>query len=623
VADNAKQKAEFALDLDSEGLEQAAKSSAGALERLREQIDDDTRALAAMQRAMRNLQGGSVVNVAQFRKLKEQIDLKRDSIAKAQSSYLSLGGNLNRISSGSGRALESRLAAITKNMQGMPGPIGGVVSRLGNLRALVAGGGAIALGIAAIAAALVALVAATALATRKLYDYGKAQAEARRSELLRLEGLTKLRFWFQRIPGNAKEMQTGIDQVAASSALGRDEIAKYNDQLYRLGLRGDNLRAALEGVAIKASAQGDAAAQHFAGWAATIGLAGGNVRKLSDDVKARLGGIADRQLMSSEVQAKKLQEAYAALFSGLELEEHLRAWQKVNALLSQNTASGRALKQILEHVLQPLIDASTEAAPIVKRFFQGMILGALRMEIAILDLRLWFKRVFGDVELFKGLDKANAALLIGKVAVYGLAAAFGLLGLAIAGAFTVAFGPLLLLGYGLFKLGWYLGEFVTWFEAFDWGQLGSAILDGITKPLKAGYTVIGDTLTELADGAIAGWKTALGIASPSKVFAELGLEIPRGVAVGVRQGSPEARESVDAMVATPQLASAAPASTMPAPRVPAAAGRAPVTVNVGDVHIHTTGETASELEGDIRRQLEAILQSVALQLGAPPEGEPA
>src|SRR5262245_66175212 len=94
-----------------------------------------------MQRAMRNLQGGSVVNVAQFRKLKEQIDLKRDSIAKAQSSYLSLGGNLNRISSGSGRALESRLAAITKNKQGMPGPIGGGVSRLGKQRALVAGRG--------------------------------------------------------------------------------------------------------------------------------------------------------------------------------------------------------------------------------------------------------------------------------------------------------------------------------------------------------------------------------------------------------------------------------------------------------------------------------------------------
>jgi hypothetical protein len=610
-----KQKATFELELEDD-MSKSAESAAGALERLRKQIDDDSRALADMQKAMRNLQGGTVVNVNQFRKLKEQIDLKKASIAKAQGSFVSLGGTFGK-TGGSSRGLESRLAALREQMSGMPGPIGGAASSFSKLSTLI-GGGAITLGLAGIVAGLAALVVGLGVATAALYKYGTAQAEAARDELLRLEGLTKMRMLFSSVPGNAKEMQSAIDQVSASSALGRDKIAKYSESLYRMGLRGQNLTDALGGVAIKASVQGDAAASAWAGWAASVSMAGGSVKKLADRVRTDLGGIADKQLNSSAVQAEKLKESYGLLFADLGMEKFLAAWRSVNELMSQNTASGRALKQLVEHILQPLIDSSTTAAPLMKRFFQGIILGALNVEIAILDLRLWFKRTFGDVELFKGIDKMNIALKIGKGVLYTVVGLLGLVGVAVGAAFAIAAAQFTLISLAIKGV----IDLVSWFIDYDWGQLGIAIIDGIVKPLKAGYAIIGEAMTGLADSALASFKSVLGIASPSKVFARTGVEIPRGVAAGVEQGTPDAREAVEAMV--PDLAPApASAGGTATPAGGGVVARGAVTVSIGEVNVHASSADPRAMALDFKRELEAILQSVAAHMGAPePEGVP-
>jgi len=610
----AKQKATFELELEDD-MSKSAESAAGALEKLRTQIDSDSRALADMQKAMRNLQGGTVVNVAQFRKLKEQIDLKKASIASAQGSFVSLGGTFGKTGS-SGRGLESRLAALSSQMSGMPGPIGGAVSSFSKLSALI-GGGAMTLGIAAIVAGLAALVVGLGVATAALYKYGTAQAEAARDELLRLEGLTKMRMLFSQVPGNAKQMQSAIDQVSASSALGRDKIAKYSESLYRMGLRGQNLTDALGGVAIKASVQGDEAASAWSGWAASVALAGGSVKKLADRVRNDLGGIADKQLNSSAVQAEKLKESYGLLFADLGMEKFLAAWRSVNELMSQNTASGRALKQLVEHILQPLIDTSTTAAPIMKRFFQGIILGALNVEIAILDLRLWFKRTFGDVKLFAGIDTMNIGLKLGKATLYTVVGVLGLM--------AVSMGAMVAAGYLMAKpfidLGIVVFDFARAFLAYEWAELGIAIIDGIVKPLKAGYAVIGEAVSELADAALASFKSVLGITSPSKAFARAGVEIPRGVAAGVESAAPEAEAATKAMAPTPKLAPAA-GTRAPAPSpTGAAAGTRAVTVSIGEVHVHASTNEPRAMALDFKRELESILQSVAAQLGAPePEG---
>lgn len=631
--------ASFAIELE-DGTSGAANAAANALQTLRGQIDGDTKALAAMQRAMKNLQGGTVVNVQQFKALQAGIAAKRGAIAEAQSSFIALGGTFAKTGGGT-KALESRFAAMIEQSKGMPGPLGMLVAKFQALSKAV-GGGAIALGLVGIVAGLALLVAATAKAIASLYHYGIAQADARRSELLRLEGMTKLRNYWGVAAGNAADMQQAIDQVSASSALGRDRIAAYSDQLYKMHLRGANLTAALEGVAMKASVQGDAQASMFAQWAAGANMTGQSVKRLADDVKARLGGIAAAQMLSLTVQAEKQHESFAALFSGLKIEAFLKGQAAVKGLLSQSTNSGKALKAILTTMLQPLIDAATKAQPIIKRFFQGMIIGALRIGIALLEVRNWFLRTFGAPDVLKGFDKQNAALLVGEATVGLLAAGLGVASVAAAalsvkltamlipalwglvrGAGALALeglviaAPFLLAAAAIFAVintGRLLYQ--LWQE-IDWKGLGTSMWQGITAGLKSGAKWVQNAAKSLAKSVTASFKEALGISSPSRVFARLGIAIPMGIGMGVQAGAPMARRQVADIIQPtfPRLGQSG-AQGGAGEQSRGAIGGNTSSVQIGEIHVHAPTSDPQGMAAAFKDELARVLEGVAIQLGA-------
>jgi hypothetical protein len=615
-------KATFAVELE-DGTSSTAKSAASELKKLKDQITADTRALADMQKAMKNLQAGSSVNIQQFRDLKAQIDAKKQSIAQAQGAFVSLGGTFGK-SAGEGKKVASMFELLRERAGMMPGPLGSVVSQLGSLKSMLAGGARV-LGLAALAAAMVAVTVAAIAGTAALLSYGVAQADARRNELLHLEGLTKLRFWYSAAAGSASELQGAIDRVSDGVALGRDEIGRYTEKLYRMGLRGKNLEDALEGVAIKAAVQGDAAASAFAGWAAGAALAGGSVRKLTDDVKARLGGIAAAQMLSLGVQAKKMRENFGVLFRDLKVEGLLKTLKIITDTFSQSTASGRALKALLETAFQPMVNAVEFLGPYVKRFFQGVVIGALLVGIAVLKVRNWFKRTFGDAEILKGFDATKSALYAGVAAVGLLGAAFAgmaalavgalvvltpivwsavaavgalaLSGLAMAAPFilgAIAIGALIAAGYQLYRL---------WKE-IDWTSLGRSIVDGIVGGLTAGIQWVKDAMRSLGDAALGSFKEALQIASPSKVFAKVGLAIPEGVEQGVDAGKRDVDDAVKGMVTAPSGGGAGGGAA------------APVTITFGDIIIQSASEKGREIAEDVERVIEGVMERVAIQLGA-------
>jgi hypothetical protein len=603
--------ASFAVDL-VDGTSGPAKSAADALKRLHGQLDADTKALAAMQKAMRNLNQGSSVNIEQAKKLREQIAQKKAAISQATSSILALGGSLEK---NRGGKMTSLLEQLTQQAQGMPGPLGVVVGRFESLKALLAGG-AIAVGLMAIVAAMTALTAAALLTTAALLKYGLAQANARRAELLRLEGLTKLRFWYQAAAGNAKEMQLAIDQVSANSSLGRGELVKYTDQLYRMGLRGQNLSDALEGVAIKAAVQGDAAAQAFAGWAAGAALTGRSVRKLADDVKARLGGIAQRKLLDLDVQTEKLRESFGVLFQDLKIEGLLGALREVNQLFSQNTATGRALKALVEALFNPMLKALEDAGPLAKRFFQGMVIGALLVGITVLKLRKWFRDTFGDTTLLKGLSATNTALYAGVAVVSALVAGVAML----AAGFVILASPVIAVGLALYQLYRAAQTFMTLWESLDWKKLGASITEGIVAGLKTGAKWVVETIKGLGLSAWKAFRSALGIASPSKAFAKLGLAIPQGLEVGIARGAPRVQHSVGRLVEPPDASSSSSSAPSSSSRPAAAAPSAGVQLSIGEMHVHTRSENPREMAQDFVSQLVSVLEGASIQLGAPVPG---
>ena len=611
----ADQQATFAINLE-DGTSGPAGKAASALASLRQSIDGDTKALAGMNKAMKNLKLATTPNTTQIAELQKKIDESKASIAAAQSAYLGLGGSFTRTGGGA-RGLAERFAELQKASQSVPGPLGGVVSQVGALRGMLAGG-VIALGILAIASAMAAVVAASVVATASLLKYGIAQADARRSELLRLEGLTKMRNWYGLAAGNAGEMQAAVDRVSASVALGRGKVAEYSTQLYKMGLRGENLTAALEGVAIKSTVQGEAAAMAFAGWAAGAARTGQSVRKLSDDVKARLGGIAAKQMLSLSVQSEKLHESFAALFSGLRVEGLLTALNSVTSLFSQNTASGRALKALMEAMLQPLIGAAEKAGPLLKRFFQGIVIGALFVTVQLLQVRNWFRKAFGDSEILKGIDAQRLAVYAGIAVVGGFVGVLTACAVAVAAlgaAVAVAVAPFYLMYKSIeLSISAISSLFDLW-QSTDWASLGTSIAGGIVKGLKSGTQWVIDSIKGLGAAAMGAFKSALGIHSPSRVFAKFGLAISEGVGVGVDRGAPGVNRAVGDMVSVP-----AEAASSPAAGTSSSTNSSSRSVSVGEIHIHTTAEKAPAIAQDIKRELERILEGVVASMAAPVPG---
>jgi TP901 family phage tail tape measure protein len=72
-------------------------------------------------------------------------------------------------------------------------------------------------------------------------------------------------------------------------------------------------------------------------------------------------------------------------------------------------------------------------------------------------------------------------------------------------------------------------DFGRWFE-----QIGSDIVNGIIHGVESGASALGSSLKNLANGALNAAKSALGINSPSKLFADhVGSSIPEGIALGI------------------------------------------------------------------------------------------
>lgn len=87
------------------------------------------------------------------------------------------------------------------------------------------------------------------------------------------------------------------------------------------------------------------------------------------------------------------------------------------------------------------------------------------------------------------------------------------------------------------------------FSGFDWGQIGMDVINGIIVGLDSMVTALWEKMKEIANSAWQTAKEALGIGSPSRVFAQqVGRWIPAGVAVGIDDNAEEVDAAVASMV---------------------------------------------------------------------------
>lgn len=624
---------QVALSLNTRGVKDGSDAAKAELDKLRKQIAGDVKELHAMGQALKRLGGDAKNPTKEYQALVDKMTSRKAEIADTQSKILGLGGGF-RDTGRETKGFADRLKAFGDTASGLPGPLGGLVGSVQRFSQFV-GDNKTLLGVAALTAGIVGLGYAAGKAISSLVGLGIANSSAREKELLHLEGITTIRNAWGIAAGTGRELQDAIDQVSAGVALGRDKVAGYAETLYRAGLRGNNLKQALEGTALTASVQGDAMAGIFAGTASHLNHLGGSVEKFTNTAKNRLGGIAQRQMRGLEVQSQKTAEAVAALTGGIDLTQFEEARLKFTNFFAANTASGKALKMLFGQIVQPIIDAATAAIPKIERFFLYLTLGALELEQTYLDLKLAlidaflnsralqaidsmieaFKDAGGYSEAMKmavGIAIAVIAPLLwtGAVAAWSLASA---LVTAAASAALLA-APFVLAGIALYELYTIYEELVELFSTSDWSDIGRAIVMGIKEGLTAAWTTLKEAVVGLANSAKDAFKHVLGISSPSKVFSELGISITDGLNHGLDRGQADVDERVAALVPVPQLPEL-PEGRGSTTSVSTSNTNAGLTWT-GDLVINTDAKTSQAMMPDVKQAFLAMLRECQLQQGA-------
>jgi len=433
-------------------------------------------------------------------------------------------GKVNEIAEGLGK-LGGPLGKVGQKLFGTAEGFKKLGASLGSGGPYVAAAVAIVAIVAAVAAATAAFVAGVAAATQ----WAVTLADGARTSNLLAQGIA------QSVEGGDM-LQDHINSLSKEVPIAADELTKMAAGLAKTGLRGQELSTALEDAAVKAA-------------------------------EAKFGPAWEREMKSLNTQSRLLKGNITAIFSGLKIDRLLNALSKITDLFEENSASANAIKVVFESFFQPLVDGLEGLVP-------KIIAAFIQFEIWVLRALIFIKP-FGSTLLTIGA----AIAAVGVFIVAGLIAPFAAAAVAIAAVVAVA--GLLVAG-----IAWLIVQFdqavaavgrfgasiltsiVEFFATVDLAQMGADLIAGLVRGITGAAGAVVGAVKGAVGGAIDGAKALLGIASPSKVFAEIGMNTSAGMVEGVEGGAAQVQGSLEAMVAPP----AASDGAAPAPAAAPASG---------------------------------------------------
>ena len=150
-----------------------------------------------------------------------------------------------------------------------------------------------------------------------------------------------------------------------------------------------------------------------------------------------------------------------------------------------------------------------------------------------------------------------------------------------------------------------------WTEMF---AIGGQIMDGLLAGLRARWTALKDAVSGIASGIVGSVRDALGIRSPSRVFAEIGGHLMGGLQLGIERAANlplSAMRGVAAALAAPITAGAIALAPLAQAVEPTAAASSPpiqITVNLNGP---ASPEAAQDVAAAVRREVERALAEQA------------
>lgn len=595
------------------------------LQRVEQAIKGEEAAIRNLEQWQKRMNQASVVDVGEYKRVSALIQEKKDKLA-------GLSGELVKLSEAKPPALDEALApdkasAGVGDLGEALGKLGGPLGNAGNrAKGLTEGfsklkqlGPAAIIGAVYVAAALVtvALIGAAIAAVK----FAVGIANVRRNAQITLETMTGS-------AAAAKQLSSQFDQISDSTGVGADRLNELAKSLSDANTPASDLPDAIRAIATAEAALGDgAAAQKLYD---SLRAAGKSASQAAAEIDAKFGGVVARRMLGTDQQIARLKSNVNVLFSGLDIEPVLKAMKLVLDLFSQSTSSGRALKFLVTAVMQPLVDGAEIAGPIVKRMFQGAIIAALQLYIAVKPVARSIAEFFN----LKPGDGLETALTVGKVLFYALAAA----AVVVAGSLALAALPFVIIGvaiWGVYQLGVLLVEGLAaiggaavdagqalidgigaawdWLTSIDLSGIAGDIIQGLADGITGAGGAVLKALTGVVGGAVDAAKSFLGIHSPSTLLHdEVGANMALGAAGGIDDTADEVQASLTRAV-EPNLAGASSA------RASASGGG-----NVFHIYVDGSGAKDPEELGEIiKRKVAELFTGGALAMGAQLEPEAA
>lgn len=534
------------------------------LSQLEAKIKGEAAALAQLEAVQKRMQKSDSVDIEQHRKLQTQIDLKKSSLAGLGEEY---------------SKLTEQQGATTGGMEAL----GGQMSEL------AAGP------IGMVAAAVVALVAILVVGAAALMSFALGAADAHRSMMLMLQGATGS-------AAAANADAAAIDRVASSSALAKEQIAGMGQSLAVAGLSGKLFEDTLKTIALVSSVAGAEAGQkledvakkakalgHFeikAKGLQGLGISMEDVAKqlglsvaqmdaqmkagkitteqgmgaMNKALSARFGDVGAKQMLGFDTQMLKLKENVTGLFKDVQIEGFLKAMQSVLSVFDQNTSTGKALHLIITKVFSGAFDAISAAAPYIKAFLIGMVMGLLLVYINAKKVWNALRDAFGGGESMSQADKLKIAMYAG-VAVVGifvgvlvaLAVVLAILAVGFIIAAVAIALPFIIIGLFIYQI-YKLVDAITSIDFPNLGDAAGNMVDGLVQGIESKIGDVVAAMSALGTKAKDSLLSVLGIHSPSRVMMSAGGFTAQGFAEGVDDGASKAQGAMARMAEPPDMA---------------------------------------------------------------------
>lgn len=625
-----------------------AKEAAVSVDQLRDSLDTSKKAVAGYSEALRNLKGNSSEVAAAQAQLKAKIAAENGAITQSTLKLVQQGKSVRastKEKKDAAAATKTATSALKENSSVLDKFIGSISEATTGESLLAAGAAGAAAGVLALGAAL---VAGTIAFTKWIFESRNA---ARNMQLAR-------EAWVG-TTANATALGSQIDLLATKLPLAKNELNDIAVSLAQTRLSGDELVDTLNTLGQARSALGAGAesklrelverggqTQRFAvnplelqgagvdfkdiaGALAknlNVGideaqnaLVNGRVKledgakALRDAVEKKVGNINLRKLASLEGLTQKVGESFQGLTRDVNIDPVLTDLKELFGLISDDSASGRAIRQLVTTIGTGLVGALHDAVPTAKTLFQTLVLSTLKLEKRYYELKIATKQaIAGSTFLQYGLKLAK---VIGEadISFFGFSNQ-------IRGTISVLDTMSTILSAiidGVKTLSTELDKVSPTAQlkslgSAAGGSFGSGVLEGIRSSAGGVADAVGGLATGIKD-TFAGGGPGLEIHSPSKVGDRFGQAFSEGIAQGMERG----QDGVNA--ASGDLALAVPPKGNAGGGAGGGAGQVtigPITIQIA-VDSEASAAAVMGMSPAFRVQFRKLLEEVLMSQGVP------